>query len=738
MSKKKKNQKKQENLSQSAAMLTANGLKAFRQNDLEKAILSWEKIPANLRPAVLLAEGHFRRGLALFYGPDVQSGLSHLQTAAAYQPMNPCYAYHLGLAKHHLGDTPGALTAYQTARQFAGPIAARAAYPLALALLQNGQDPATAPVWNDLTPAEQSMLHSASAFRRRPYHLPPESPHLWRSLAALDAGDRSLAQVGLDQVLAGSATASEKGLACFYQGVIAAQAENWDTARHKWEAARMAGLCSLRLDNNLAEIYHRRAEELLLQGDAQTALAAAGEAKRHRPDDNALDELLAQIHQYLGYQAATANRWDEAQSHWQTAVELDSASFRLAYNLALAYERSGSYLSAAQTWREALRRRPRRADHPDALSDDQVARLWQRAAECYRKAGEFEEVGRTYQQAIKWAPENLDLRLALAESLIGDGRLLAARNELESLLERSPNHIPALLRLGEAYFRDEDSPWHTKAQAKKCWEKALGIEPKNPQVRQMLAEWYFDQAETHYSWDRYAEATEDYQKALEYRPNHFETMAYLAECYFDLMNEAKGEEYARQALALAAKLDDFASIIGMWLRVERNERAWEVITLAEARLGKIPADFYVSMAHELLENKHKEEAVRWLQYAIQKAVPEDGVLVMIGEMAMNMNAPLAMDYLQKALEAGQMPGQAHLLMGVLEARQDNQRASKKHFSEADRIARQTKDADLAKRVEIARAVSSDFGGLLRHLLNFGGGGLLEELYNNFDEEFDDD
>ena len=719
-------------------MLTANGLKAFRQNDLEKALLSWEKIPANLRPAILLAEGHFRRGLALFYGPDTQAGLSHLQTAAAYQPTDPCYAYHLGLARHHLGDIPAALAAYQTARQFAGPFAARAAYPLALALLQNGQDPAAAPVWNDLTPAEQSILRSAKAFRRRPYHLPPESPHLWRSLAAFDAGDHSQAQAGLDQVLAGNATVAEKSLAYFYQGVIAAQAENWDTARREWEAARMAGLRSPRLDNNLAEIYHRRAEELLLLGDAQTALAATVEAKRHRPDDNALDELLAQIHQHLGYQAAAANHWDVAQSHWQTAVELDSGSFRLAYNLALAYERSGSYLLAGHTWREALRRRPRRPDHPDALSDEQVARLWQRAAGCYRNAGEFDEAGRTYRQAIKWAPENLEVRLALAESLISDGRLLAARNELERLLERSPNHIPALVRLGEAYFYDEESPWYLKAQAKKCWEKALGIEPDNPQVCNLLAEWYFDQAEIDYSWDRYAEAVEDYQKALEFRPNHLETTVYLAECYIRLKDEPKGEEYARQALAQTATFDDFAYIIGMWLRVEYNERAWEVTTQAEARFGKVPTDFYVSMAHQLLKNEQKEEAVRWLQHAIQKAAPEEGVLVMIGEMAMDIDVLLAKAYLQEALEAGQMPGQAHLLMGILESKQDNRPASKKHFSEAERIARQTKDDDLAKRVEMARVISSDDGGLLRHLMDIGGGDLLEEFFDNFIEEFDDD
>jgi tetratricopeptide (TPR) repeat protein len=735
MSKKKKHQGK---IAQSVTMLTANGLKAFRQNDLEKAILSWEKIPANLRPVVLLAEGHFRRGLALFYGPDAQAGLGHLETAAAYQPKDPCYAYHLGLAKHHLGDTSGALAAYQTVRQFTGPFAARAAYPLALALLQNDQNPAATPVWNDLTPAEQSMLRSASAFRRRPYHLPPESPHLWRSLAAFDAGDHSEALVGLDQVLAGNPTATEKGVAYYYQGVIAALAENWDTARRKWEAARMAGLRSPRLDNNLTEIYHRRAEELLLQGDDQTALAATLEAKRHSPCDSALGVLLAQIHQHLGYQAASANHWEEAQSHWQTAVELDSASFRLTYNLALAYERLGSYILAGQTWREALRRRPRRADHPDALNDSQVARLWQRAAQCYHQAGEFDEASHTYQQAIKWAPENLDVRLALAESLIRDGRLLSARNELECLLERSPNHIPALVRLGEAYFHDEDSPWHFKAQARKCWERALEIDPKNPQVCQMLAEWYFDQAEIDYSWDRYAEAAEDYQKSLEFRPNHLETMTYLAECYFQLKDEAKGEEYARQTLAQTATFDDFACIIGMWLRVEYYERAWEVTAQAESRFGKVPTDFYVSMAHQLLKNKQEEIALRWLQHAVTKATSEEGVLVMIGEMAMDVDVSLAKVYLQKALEEGQMPGQAHLIMGILEGRQDNRPASKKHFAKAEQIARQTKDTDLAKRVEMARVISSDDGWLLRYLMDFGGRGLLEEFSIDLNEDFDDD
>jgi tetratricopeptide (TPR) repeat protein len=735
MSRNKQKQKNHKNISQSIASRTANGLKAFRQNDFEKAILFWEREPAKLRPVALLAEAHFRRGLVLFYGSDSQTGMSHLQTAASYLPNDACYAYHVGLALHRLGNLPGALGFYETARQTPGLFATRAAYPLVLVLLQNGQDPTTTSAWYDLTVAEQALLRSVNNFRRRPYTLPPEAPLLLRALAALDNNDNAQAQAGLEKILAVDATAAEKNVANYYLGVLAARAEDWDTARRAWDAAFAAGLRSARLQSNLAEIYQRLAEDLLIQDDAQTALAAAEEAKRHLPGNSDLDELLAQIHQQLGYQSANANRWDEAKSHWQTAVELDSTSFRLVYNLALAYEKLGNNISAGQTWREALRRRPRRPDHPDVLSDDEVAQVWQRAAECYRKAGEFDQVKRTYQQAIKWAPDNLDLRLALAESLIKEGHLQSARNELEQVLKRNPKHVQALIRLGEAYFRDERSPWYVKEQAKKPWEKALQIEPKNSKVQQVLAEWYVDQAEIDFSWDRYAEAAENYQKALEYQPKNINTLVSLAGCYIKLEDESRGEEYASQALAQAANFDDFATIISFWLRVGSNKRAWEITSQAEERFRNVPTDFYIDLAQNLIKAGRKDEVQPWLQRAVEKAAPEESVFVMIADMAMDIDIPLAMNYLQKALDAKQMLGLVHLMMGILEYEQNNKPASRKHFNEAERIAYQTKDTDLANRLEAARLVAQGPDAIMRQLMDIGDPDLLNEFLNDFGEEF---
>lgn len=730
MSNKKKKHSKEQGLAQSSDALTQNGIKAFRMKEYPKAVAAWERIPLPRRPISMLAEAHFRLGQKLFYGEHPQEGLLHLQAAAQALPEDPTYAYHLGLALHRQGDLPGALAAYQTARKKPSSIAARAAYPLALALLQSGQDPSASPAWKELTPTEQAALASAGVFRRRPYRLLPEAPLLWQALVNLDDEDHHQAQAQLEQVLAVSASTTEKGLAHYYLGVLAARADDLDSARKMWEAAAAAGLRSERLSANLAEMYHRRAEEALARDETQTALAAITEAQRHAPADPALDEVLAQVHQRLGYQAATLSRWQEAKDHWRTAVQLDSGSFRLAYNLALAYEKSGNFFEAAETWREALRRRPRRADHPDALDDDQVARLWQHAAECYTKAGAFEEVGRVYQQAIKWAPENLDLRLALAENALRDGRLQLARNELDRLLERDPKHVAALVRMGEVCSQDS---WWNRTQAPKYWQKALEIDPRNPQARQFLAEWYLDQAEEAHHWSRCESSLENYQKSLEFRPDHIPALSGLMGCHLCLNNDAEAETNLQQALAGAKTLEDYAQILDTLLTFDQHPRAVEALSTVEARLPNIPVQFYIEMSEPLLKEHKTEQAEFWLQKAIDKAAPADHVLTMIADVTLDADEEIAYRYAQKAT-VEEKTGQSYLLLGVLESKRNNASASRKNFREAERIARQTRDEELTYRIESARMFTAGPQALLRRLMDIDDPDLIDEYFDLFGKE----
>lgn len=698
---KKSKKKESKPVAQSAAALRAGGLKAFQSGDTTQAITTWERIPADLRPVEALAEAYFRRGLQRLYGsqPDPQAGLQDLQQANQYLPDDPLYAYHLGLAWHRQGNPEAAIPLYRQARQPKSPTLKRAAYPLALALLQAGQDPETDSAWTDLNPNQQAMLRNAGAFRRRPYTPAPQAPQLWHALASLDRGERPAAQAGLIAVLQSPAAAAEKRLVHFYLGVLAMQAGDEQTAREEWTTAYAAGLRSERLERNLAELYQRLAEKKLIDGDHPTALAAAQEAARHAPQDNSLKELLAQIHQHLGYQAASANRWDQAQQHWQTAVELDSSSFRLAYNLALAYERDQKFESAGAAWREALRRRPRRADHPDALSDDQVARLWQRAADVYRVAGDTEEAASVYRQALKWAPQNIDIRMALANSLIAEERLNAAQNELTRVLEIKKDHIPALLRMAEVLYRDS-SGWY-QSQATGYWERVLELQPGNLEARQGLADHYREQGEMYFNLGRFPFAIHQYQKALEYIPEDGWTLAVIADCYMHINDRPNAQQYMDRAMQADPKsLDVFGVIISSWIHHDEPELAWEMLERAEKNIASIPVEFYVAHADHLLDHDNLAEAERWLEHTVTRAEPGEPVLVKIGSALAESHPDLGRQYLERALEAGHYPGQAHLSLAILDHQAGQSRSSKKHLAEARKIARQTQDKELEQRVEL--------------------------------------
>lgn len=719
MSKRRSKRKSGKGSAQGSAALARNGLRAFEQADYDRAIDAWERIARQTperTPAAALAEACFRRGLGHLQASKLEASLFDLGRAAELQPEDPCYAHHLGLAAYRSGDLGRAIRAFMVARRGDTEFAARAAYPLALALFQRGDDPSTHTVWSALSDEEQTMLDHASAFRRRPYNLPPEAPALWRGLAVLDEGDREGARHMLQGVVEGDAAALEKGVAHYYLGVLAADADRWEEAARRWNAARAAGYTSPWLLENAGELYHRLAEERLQEGDRQGALDAANEARRLKPGDSRLEELLSQVYEREGYGAASEGDWDEALECWKTANEVGGGRFRLAYNLALAYEQTEEWGTAGETWREALRRRPRRADHPDAISDEEVARLWRRAAEAYDRAGEHEEAANVYRQALKWNPDDLQTRMALAEALLNDGRLVAAQNELDRILERNPDHIPALLRMGEAIA--EDDHWWHQSSAPNYWRRVLELDPENASARQSLVEFMLDRTEDLLYWGSYALAIQGLEEALSLQPNDGRVLASLGTCYLYMGDEKQAQQYIELAKAKDPEnLGVYNILLQAWLDQENTERAREVLAEVEAAVEDIPFAFYMSQATRCLESEEEELARPWLERAVEKAPPGEPVLMMIGEMAMMAQAPtIAREYLERAIEAGQQVGHAQLILGIMAMLADNDlRTAKKHWRQAERIARREGDEELMHRIEITRALFTAPPGLLQML-----------------------
>lgn len=720
---------------------------AFQKGDYDQAIEWWQKaqqrapnrMAGNINSA--LAQVYFRRGIKRSYGPrpNPSGGLEDLKKATELQPDNVCYTYHLGLGAHRSNDLDQAIEMYRAVRRGApqSQFAARAAYPLALALFQQGKDPQKDPVWSDLSEEEQKMLLDARAFLRRPYQLSPDAPLLWKGLAALDAGDDEAAQAIFQDCIEFPANTDELGIAYYYLGVLAARNEDWDTARRHWSAACAAGMERPYLSHNMGEVYHRLAEERLEQGDVDGALVAASEARRHRPNEKSLRQLISHIHQQKGYDAALVGDWARAREHWETAEQIAGGNFRLAYNLALAYEQTEEFLAAGEKWREALRRRPRRADHPDAIEEDVIAQLWRRAAGTYSRIGEYDEAIQVYRLAVKWRPEHLETRMELADMLLNNGQIQAAENELNRVLARDPDYIPALLRMGEVIYAG--GYWWYQSAAIHYWERVLEIDPDNVAARQLLVDYYQNEAERYLQWGQPSAALAQYEKALSYQPTNACLLAAIGGCQIRMNQLESAQANIEQALTSASgDLTVYDEIIHAWLDVGNPQQAWHVIEQAES-VTQIPYTFYIQQAYYCIGDD-PDMARPWLERAVETASPDDPVFIMIGEMAVSTDAwEIAHEYLERALQAGVALGQVYLMLGVVAMRLFDQKTAERYWKQGEQIARQEHDQDLLERIRLARVVLTEPWGWIHAMMEMGadyGFPLPIDFYEDDDDDDD--
>jgi tetratricopeptide (TPR) repeat protein len=559
-------------------------------------------------------------------------------------------------------------------------------------------------------------------------------------LVAYDDGRLDQAQNYLTQALEQPAS---RGIASYYLGAIAAQREDWPETIKFWQAAWDAGFRTVRLQENLGELYHRLAEQSMQEGDHETAVSYGGQAESRKPDDKALSELLAVGWQHYAQDTLADEDWESALDYWELAEEQGGGTFRLAYNMALALEKLEIYMEAAERWREALRRRPRRDDHPDAITDDQVARLWHRVALVYEKAGEYEEAIQVYKQAVKWKPDDYSVRMALAQRLLDMGRFQAAENELGRILEQNKDYIPALLLIGEVIAGG--GSWNEELVTG-YWQRVLELDPNNLNARDNLANYYLDLAERYFSWGYQTSLTAMYyEKALSYRPQDGYLWARAGRAYYLANDREKAQIYMDRAMELSPNdLRIYGDLIILYLAHKQADQAWPILDKAEETIAEIPSEFYISLAATCLLNQDKEPAQTLLNQAVKKAKPDEPIFLEIGQfLAMIKGAgDEARSYLGQAIAAGQEPGLAYMMLGIVAVKEDDEELAEKHWQKAEEIARETDNHELLPAIQQARMLyTGPFAFMARNLglndLNALESIMSGDLFDEDDEEYYD-
>jgi tetratricopeptide (TPR) repeat protein len=203
---------------------------------------------------------------------------------------------------------------------------------------------------------------------------------------------------------------------------------------------------------------------------------------------------FAKPHEDLGYLLILSGRAAEAAPILERATQLDPSLEQAWFHLGRALAQLGRGKEADAAFEKCFERSPER-------------RLMALAAE-HQKEGRFEEAERLYRRVLRDNPNNVDALRLLA--------LLAIRGEcaddaevlLQRAIEIAPDFNLALVDLGRLR-KDQDR----YSEALACFDRAIAIEPAQPQVHFLRAATLARASFTH-------EAIDAFRRCLQLKPDH--------------------------------------------------------------------------------------------------------------------------------------------------------------------------------------------------------------------------
>jgi len=490
-----------------------------------------------------------------------------------------------------------------------------------------------------------------------------------------------------------------QSIAHYYLGVIAVRDGQTEAALPHWQTAQNGGLNSPHLNQNLASLAYDQALAAYQAGKPEQAAESLDHLKLKRKYKSDVQAFQQGLYLDLGYGAAQKGDWDQAADYWEQAERNGDNSRRLIYNLALAYQHQERHLEAADSWRTLLRRRPRKTTDPDYLTDQQVARIWQNVAENYSKAGDYEEAIKTYKNAVKWAPDNIDLRLKLVDAYQTEGRWQAAENELHRILDKDPDHVPALILLAESY-----SEGYYPGQARRIWQHVLQLEPQNPVARQQLAYSYEREGYSFSMWGQDDAAIKMYQEGLKYVPDSQRLRVMIGGTYVSIGKIKQARKYLEEARAINPNdLQTLYMIFGIWLENYSKRDLRKTLEHIKAVTAPIPGSFFLDLFQYCLNFDHEEEGQKLLEVAEERYLDDENIAVGIAVGYLSLDEDnRALSILRGVLDKNRTHIEANIQLGILYHRMGQTRLAKRHWETAEKQARKENNPLLLHQIKLIK------------------------------------
>lgn len=167
-------------------------------------------------------------------------------------------------------------------------------------------------------------------------------------------------------------------------------------------------------------------------------------------------------------------KFKKAIRSFQRALEIDPGFTDSSIGLSIILNDLGRYEEGRKVFEEAQVMLSRKTISPDVALNEKFAAKHEELGDLYLRHQRFEDAIEQFQRALGLSQRKSDIRIHLADCYIGLGQAGQAIRELRELLKADSKCVPALLRLGRAYYDLKQIP-----EAIEQWERVIGFEPKN-------------------------------------------------------------------------------------------------------------------------------------------------------------------------------------------------------------------------------------------------------------------
>jgi Flp pilus assembly protein TadD len=182
--------------------------------------------------------------------------------------------------------------------------------------------------------------------------------------------------------------------------------------------------------------------------------------------------IFALIITALSTRTIVRNRdWQNQDTLWLATAKYSPSSPQNHNNLGDMYSRHGEFDKAIAEFQTAIKLKP---DYADAYNN---------LASAYNLTGQKDLAKEYYQKALLLNPRLWQTHLNLAALYFSQNKFDLTLSHLIKAIEINPNNAELYVNLGIVHYRLKQIP-----EAKQAWQKALSLDPQQPQAKQFLIE----------------------------------------------------------------------------------------------------------------------------------------------------------------------------------------------------------------------------------------------------------